>query len=248
MKILLSVLTIAGGHLLGGRRFRGYLYLVVLAFLPLLSWIAQAAWLVFAPERATQAPVVASFVFWAMLALVWMSSIGLLARDRGVAPTEPERSRRTLVVLEAAAVSVASIVIIGFSVLSIGVVPFLSQERRSEMPVAGKASIRGQELPRGEGSVQFLGTVYVRGAAAGNRGLVFIFDNGFVSRGIDTDPAGKFTYILPPGRWTLLAPYLPGFSGNVSFEIEPPVQRPQLSFDVSEGPVSQTYKFVVRAN
>ena len=75
MKILLSVLTVAGGHLLGGRRYRGYLYLVVLVFLPLLSWTAQAACLVFAPERATQAPVVASFVFWAMLALVWMSSV-----------------------------------------------------------------------------------------------------------------------------------------------------------------------------
>jgi hypothetical protein len=248
MKILLSVLTIAGGHLLGGKRFRGYLYLVVLAVLPVLSWIAQAVWLVSVPDRVTQAPVVASVVFWGMLTLVWLSSIGLLVLDREVAPTEPKRSRSTLAILEAVAVSTASIVIIGFSVLSIGVAPFLSQERGAEVPVVGKAGIRGKELPRGEGSVQFLGTVYVKGAAAGNRRLVFLFDNGFVSRGIDTDPAGKFTYILPPGRWTLLSPYLPGFPGNVSFEIEPPVQRPQLSFDVSQGPVSETYYFVVRGN
>jgi len=248
MKILLSVLTIAGGHLLGGRRFRGYAYLIALVLLPALSWIAQAVWVVSAPDRASQAPFVASIAFWLMLILVWLSSIALLALDRGVAPTEPKRSRRTLRGLEAAAVSIASIVIVGFSVLSIGVVPFLSQERRSEMPVVGKPGIRGKELPRGEGSVQFIGTVYVKGVAVGNRRLVFLFDNGFVSRGIDTDPSGKFTYILPPGRWTLLSPYLPGFPGDTSFDIEPPVQRPQLSFDVSEGAVSQTYKFVVRAN
>ena len=248
MKILLSVLTIAGGHLLGGKRFRSYLYLVVLAVLPVLSWIAQAVWVVSAPDRAARAPFVASIVFWVMLTLVWLSSVALLARDRWMAPTEPDRSKRTLLVLEAAAVSIASIVIIGFSVLSIGVVPFLTQERGSEVPAPGKPTISGKELPRGEGSVQFLGTVYVKGAAAGNRRLVFLFDNGFVSRGIDTDPAGKFTYILPPGRWTLLSPYLPGFPGNVSFEIEPPVQRPQFSFDVSQGPISQTYKFVVRGD
>lgn len=248
MKILLSVLTIAGGHFLGGRRLRGYLYLIVLAVLPILSWIAQAVWVVSAPDRATRAPFVASIVFWVMLTLVWLSSIRLLARDRGMAPTEPDRSRRTLSVLEAAAVSIASIVIIGFSVLSIGVVPFLTRERGSEVPVAGKPTIPGKELPRGEGSVQFLGTVYVKGAAAGNRRLVFLFDDGFVSRSIDTDPAGKFTYILPPGRWTLLAPYLPGFPGNVSLEIDPPVRRPQLSFDVAQGPVSQTYHVVVHGN
>ena len=248
MKILLSVLTIAGGHLLGGRRFRGYAYLIALFLLPVLAWTAQGVWVVFAPDRASQAPLVASYVFWAMLILVWMSSIALLVRDRGVVPTEPERLRRTLLVLEAVAISVASIVIIGFSVLSIGVVAFLSEERGPEVPVVSKPGIHGKELPQGEGSVQFVGTVYVKGAAARNRRLVFLFENGFVSRGIDTDPVGKFTYILPPGRWTLLSPYLPGFPGDVSFEIKPPVEQPKLSFDVSEGPVSQTYRFVVRAN
>lgn len=248
MKILLSILTIAGGHFLGGRRLRGYLYLVVLAALPILSWIAQAVWVLSAPDRATQAPFVASVVFWLMLTLVWLSSIGLLVLDREVAPTDPKRSKRTLAILEAAAASTASIVIIGFSVLSIGVVLFLSQERGAEVPVAGKPTIPGKQMPREEGSVQFLGMVYVKGAAAGNRRLVFLFDDGFVSSTIDTDSAGKFAYILPPGHWTLLAPDLPGFSGNVSLEIDPPVQRPQLSFDVAQGPVSQTYNVVVHGN
>ena len=248
MRVLLSVFTIAGGHLLGGRRSRGYVYLVALVFLPVLSWIAQAVWIVSAPDKASHAPFVASIVFWVMLTLVWLSSIALLALDRGVVSTERTRSRRTLLGLEAAAVSIASLLIVGFSVLSIGLVPFLTLERGSEVPVAGKPTIRGKELPRGEGSVQFLGTVYVKGAVAGNRRLVFLFDDGFVSRSIDTDPKGKFTYILPPGRWTLLSPYLPGFPGNVSFEIEPPVQRSRFSFDVSDGPVSQTFTIVVHAN
>ena len=136
MRVLLSVFTIAGGHLLGGRRSRGYVYLVALVFLPVLSWIAQAVWIVSAPDKASHAPFVASIVFWVMLTLVWLSSIALLVLDRGVVSTERTRSRRTLLGLEAAAVSIASLLIVGFSVLSIGLVPFLTLERGSEVPVA----------------------------------------------------------------------------------------------------------------
>jgi hypothetical protein len=248
MKIFLSVLTVAGGHLLAGKRIRGYLYLAALVSLPVLSWLVQGIWLVFAPKRLVEAPVVAAGFFWVALVTVWLSSIGLLMRDGGSELRATEPPRRVLLVLETVVVSIASIILIGFSVLSVGVVPFLPQEKRLEARDVGKAGVRGQELPNREGSVQFLGTLYVKGSVASSRKLVFLFDKGFISRGIVTDHEGKFTYTLPPGRWTLLAPYLPGFPGDISFDIEPPVQQRQLSFDVSEGPVSQTYNFVVRAN
>jgi hypothetical protein len=245
MSALLTVLTIAGGHLIEGRRLRAYAYLAALVLLPVLSWIAQGVWVVSVSDRTAQAPVVASIVFWITLTLIWLSSIGLVVLDRLGAPTEPKGSRYSLPALETAMVSIASIVVIGFSVLSVGVVPFLSQERGFKGPVAG---VRGKELPHDEGSVQFVGTVIVKGAVAGNRQLVFLFDHGFVSRGIDTDPTGKFAYTLPPGRWTLLAPYLPGFPGNLRFDLDPPVQNRELSFDVSTGPVIQTYTIVVHAD
>jgi hypothetical protein len=96
--------------------------------------------------------------------------------------------------------------------------------------------------------VQFRGTVYVRGALAPNRRLVFLFDKGFVSGTIVTNDEGRFTYTLPPGHWALLAPNLPGFPGDIRFDIKPPVQNRDFSFDVTQGPVTQTFTFVVHAD
>ena len=220
---------------------RGYGYFIALVCLPVLSWIAQALWIVFAPERLIHAPVVAWLVFWLLLTLVWLSSIGFIVLDRKVPLAKP---RYALRILETTVISVASVVVVAFSVLSIGISPFLPGEKASE---AAEVRIGGKDLPRGEGSVQFRGTLYVRGVVAGNTSLVFLFDGGFVSRPIVTDREGKFTYTLPPGRWILLAPDLPGYPGNVRLEIDPPVPRRTLSFDVSDGPVSQTYKVVVYA-
>jgi hypothetical protein len=96
--------------------------------------------------------------------------------------------------------------------------------------------------------VQFRGALYIQGRTASNRKLLFLFESGYVSRDIVTDDAGKFAYTLPPGRWTLLGPHLPGYPGNVSFDIEPPIQRPDPAFEVFEGPIGQTYTLTVRAN
>lgn len=246
MKIVVSLFTVAGGHLLAGKRITGYLYLVTLLLLPVLSWFVQGLWIVSAPERLAEAPVVAARFFWITLVIVWLSSLGLLLRRGGATSSASAPPKGALLVLETVAVSVVSVALIGFSVLSIGIVPFLSQERRLEARDVGKVRVRGKELPNREGSVRFVGTVYVRGGAAGNRTLVFLFDKGFISKHLVTDQEGKFTYTLPPGRWTLLAPDLPGFPGDISASIEPPVQN--LSFDVSEGPVRQTYTLIVRAD
>ena len=140
------------------------------------------------------------------------------------------------------------LVAIGLSLRSIGVAPFLSEGKRSEVRLASVAGNPVKELPSEEGSVQLLGTVYVRGAAAGGRRLVFLFEKGLVSRPIVTDYEGKFTYTLPPGHWALLAPYLPGFPGDIRFDIQPPVQKRDLSFDVSKGPVTQTFTLAVHAD
>lgn len=248
MGIVLSALTVVGGHLLAGKRTRGYLYLAFLTLLPIFSWITQGLWLVSHPEKVSEAPFVAAGVFWVMFAIVWLSSIGLLVRDRRIASNESVRPKHGRLVLEVVLACIVSVGLIGFSVLSIGLASFLPEESRSGMPAIGKTGVIGRELPAEEGSVQFLGTVYIKGAEASNTKLVFLFDGGFISRRIVTDRAGRFDYRLPPGRWTLTASDIPGFPGNISFEIDPPVRQRQLLFDVSAGPVEQTYKFVVRAD
>jgi len=247
MGIVLSAFTVVGGHLLAGKRTRGYLNLVLLALLPIFSWITQAIWLIVNPGRVPEAPFVAADFYWTMFATVWLSSIGFLVRDRRVASNEPARPKRARLILEVAIASIVSVCLIGFSVLSIGLASFLPKQGRSTTPPIAKADIGGRELPAGEGSVQFLGTIYVKGTAASNTRMVFLFDGGFISRRIVTDFAGRFDYRLPPGRWTLIAPYIPEIQGDIRFEIDPPVRPGQL-LNVYEGPVSQTYRLVVRAD
>src|SRR5215467_8581363 len=137
------------------------------------------------------------------------------------------------------------LVAVGFVLQSMGVVsvPF-PEERTPQATVTRVRGVPGKELPAAEGSVQFRGTVYVRGALAPNEGLVFLFDKGFISRTIVTGNEGGFAYTLPPGHWTLLTPYLPSYPGDIRFDIDPPVQNREFSFDVNEGPVTQTFRFV----
>lgn len=246
MKTILGVLTIAGGHLLAGKRIRGYLYLIALVLLPIVCWFVQGLWIIYAPDRRAVAPDVAGWFFWIALIIIWLSSIGLLVRDRGALPSAAALPTWAPRILEVAGVSVAALAAIGFSVLSIGVVPLLPQ--RSDGLGNDRPSVRGQELPNRQGSVQFLGILYIQGRPAANRKLLFLFESGYISRGIVTDDAGRFAYTLPPGRWTLMGPHLPGDPGDISVSIEPPIQRPDLSFDVSEGPISERYTLTIRAN
>jgi hypothetical protein len=157
-------------------------------------------------------------------------------------------NQRTVRIVNGIGLVALAFAAIGFVLQSTGLVSFPFGERRNRTNVVRVGGIPVQELPAAEGSVQFRGTVYVRGALAPNRELVFLFDKGFVSGPIVTDDEGRFTYTLPPGHWVLKAPYLPGFPGDIRSDIDPPIQNRDLSFDVAEGPITQTFRFVIHAD
>jgi hypothetical protein len=153
--------------------------------------------------------------------------------------TLPDRKKPRFAVLGGLAVGVLVLLVVSWNLLT--------PRQADAVRITAKHGIRGQEMPRQVGSVRFVGTVYVKGVAAAHKSFVFLFHDGFVSRTIGTTSTGAFEYTLPPGHWTLVAPYVPDLAGNIRFEMEPPVQRRKLSFEVAEGPVTQTYTIAVHA-
>ena len=113
--------------------------------------------------------------------------------------------------------------------------------------VTSKWSVGGKEMPHQQGSVQFVGTLYLTGRVAADKKFVFLFDNDFVSQPISTRPQGTFEYTLPPGRWKLRGVLVPGYSGDVGIAFQPPVRQRDVSFDVSDGAVNQIYTLVIHA-
>jgi hypothetical protein len=151
--------------------------------------------------------------------------------------------------IEAIAASLAAVLIVVFVVLTIGIAPFLSEQQGGAGGIgAARTSVKGHLLPTEEGSVQFEGTVRIRGELATQKRVVFLFDQGFISKDIVTDSAGRFRFRLPPGHWTLLSPYIADEPSDVRFEINPPLQKQRVEFVVDKGPVQQTYTLDIFAN
>ena len=242
--LVFNAVTVVAGHLLSGKRRTAYGFLAALVSLPVVVIFAQAIWISLRIPDSSNADVIGAGLF--VFGLVTLSAVStLLLWRRCRASTaqfiHPFGSRMAELIV----VCLLSFALICGSAISFIVIPFASVPEAAER---NTPSVLGRRMPTEKGSLALAGQVLVAGSPAVGIKFVFLFAEDYVSPDIVTDVEGRFRYVLPPGKWRLLSPFVPSKrKRDLRFRFDNPLPTGDqgINFVVSVGKVVDTYSMTI---
>jgi len=234
---LLSAVTGIGGHILNGKRRKGYTYFLILVAWPFLCFLLQVVLFV-AGVTGAASPTGATLVFLTGLVAIWGGSVAQALKDHRAIHAGQDNGSVPKVTLEIALLSLLIYASALYGIFGFVVASHLKPGERIALFELSSSRQKNSPrlLPGDGGDLVLTGKLgYSDQRPINDAKLSLLFQDGYRTPEIKTNSLGEFEYRLPPGEWRFLGPLVVGHEPHtVSVAITPDMMRP--TFQVAAGP------------